>query len=86
MTTEPIRNAYLELLKRGIKTRFITEITEKNIVYCNELMKIVYELRHLEGVKGNFGVSESNYVATAIQHESRSISQLMHSNARVMIE
>jgi two-component system, OmpR family, sensor histidine kinase VicK len=86
MTTEPIRNAYLELLKRGIKTRFITEITEKNIVYCKELMKIVYELRHLEGVKGNFGVSESNYIATAIQQEGRPISQLIHSNARVMIE
>jgi two-component system, OmpR family, sensor histidine kinase VicK len=49
-------------------------------------MKIVYELRHLEGVKGNFGVSESNYIATAIQQEGRPISQLIHSNARVMIE
>jgi two-component system, OmpR family, sensor histidine kinase VicK len=86
MTTEPIRNAYHELRKRGIKTRFITEITEKNILYCKELMKIVYELRHLEGVKGNFGVSESDYIATAIQQEGRPISQLIHSNARVMIE
>src|SRR5215211_5251429 len=86
MTTEPIRKAYLELLKRGIKTRFITEITEKNIVYCKELMKIVHELRHLGGVKGNFGVSESDYIATAIQEEGRPISQLIHSNARVMIE
>src|SRR5215210_5343459 len=86
MTTEPIRNAYLELLKRGIKTRFITEITEKNILYCKELMKIVYELRHLEGVKGNFGVSESDYIATAIQQEGRPISQIIHSNARVMID
>ena len=86
MTTEPIRNAYLELRKRGIKTRFITEITEMNILYCKELMKIVYELRHLEGVKGNFGVSESDYIATAIQQEGRPISQLIHSNARVMIE
>lgn len=86
MTTEPIRNAYSELLKRGIKTRFITEITEKNIAHCKELMKIVYELRHLEGIKGNFGVSESDYIATAIQREGRPISQLIHSNARVMIE
>jgi two-component system, OmpR family, sensor histidine kinase VicK len=88
MTTEPIRNAYLQLLKRGIKSRLITEITEKNIAYCKELMNIVYELRHLEGVKVNFGVSESDYVATAIpqQEEGRSISQLIHSNARVMIE
>jgi two-component system, OmpR family, sensor histidine kinase VicK len=86
VTTEPIKNAYRELLRRGIKTRFITEITEKNIEYCKELMKIVYELRHLEGIRGNFGVSESDYIATAIQQEGRPIPQLIHSNARAMIE
>jgi two-component system sensor histidine kinase VicK len=88
MTTEPIKNAYLQLLKRGIKTRLITEITKKNIAYCKELMNIVYKVRHLEGVKVNFGVSESDYLATAIQQqeEGQSISQLIHSNARVMIE
>ena len=31
ITTEPIKNAYRELLRRGIKSRFITEITDKNI-------------------------------------------------------
>jgi two-component system sensor histidine kinase VicK len=88
MTTEPIRNAYLQFRKKRIRTRFITEITEKNIAYCKELMKIVYELRHLEGVKVNFGINESDYVATAIQQqeEDRPNSQLIHSNARVMIE
>jgi two-component system, OmpR family, sensor histidine kinase VicK len=86
VTTEPIKNAYRELLKRGIKTRFITEISEKNIEYCKELMKIVYELRHLEGIKGNFGVSESDYIATAIQQQGRPIPRLIHSNARGMIE
>ena len=90
MTNEPIRNAYLQLLKRGIKTRLITEITENNIAYCKELMNIVYELRHLEGIRVNFSVSESDYVATAIQQQReegrRVISQLIHSNTRVMIE
>jgi two-component system, OmpR family, sensor histidine kinase VicK len=86
VTTEPIKNAYRELLGRGIKPRFITEITEKNIEYCKELMKIVHDLRHLEGVKGNFGVSDSDYIATAIQHENRPIPQLIHANTRGMIE
>jgi two-component system, OmpR family, sensor histidine kinase VicK len=86
VTTGPIKNAYSELLRRGIKTRFITEITDKNIQYCKELKKIVYELRHLEGVKGNFGVSESDYIATAIQQEARPIVRLIHSNAKAMIE
>jgi two-component system sensor histidine kinase VicK len=84
--TEPIKKAYRELLRRGIKTRFISEITDKNIEYCKELIKIVHELRHLEGVKGNFAVGESDYIATATQQESRPIAQLIHSNARGMIE
>jgi two-component system sensor histidine kinase VicK len=86
VTTDAINNAYRELLRRGIRTRFITEITEKNIAYCKELLKIVYELRHLGGIKGNFGVSESDYITTAIQNESYPIPFLIHSNVRFMIE
>jgi hypothetical protein len=85
-TTEPIKNAYRELLRRGIKPRFITEITEKNIEYCKELRKVVYELRHLEGVTGNFAVGESDYISPVIQQEARPIARLIHSNARGMIE
>jgi two-component system sensor histidine kinase VicK len=86
VTTEPIKNAYRELLRKGIKTRFVTEITEDNTGYCRELMKIVHELRHLEGVKGNFAVGDSDYIATAIQEEAHPIARLIHSNARGMIE
>lgn len=85
-TTEPIKNAYRELLRRGIKPRFITEITEKNIEYCKELRKIVHELRHLEGVRGNFAVGESDYISPVIPQEARPIARLIHSNARGMIE
>jgi two-component system sensor histidine kinase VicK len=87
MMSESISNAYRELLRRGIKPRCITEITEKNIVYCKELMNIVYELRHLEGIKGNFGISELEYIAPTIQAENYHISpQLVHSNTRGIIE
>jgi two-component system sensor histidine kinase VicK len=86
VTTEPIKKAYRLLLRKGIKSRFITEITNKNIEYCKELRKIVHELRHLEGVKGNFIVSESDYIAIGIQKEGHPIPQLIHSNALAMIE
>ena len=92
-TSLPIRNGYLDVLKRGVKTRFITQITEENVAYCKELMNIVGELRHLEGVKGNFTVSESDYIAAAdIQEQEQqeqgqlAIPQIIHSNARAMIE
>ena len=91
ITNDSIRNAHLEALKRGIKTRFITQITEENVVYCKQLMTIVGELKHLEGIKGNFSVSESDYIAAAAiqeqqQQGQRAFPQLIHSNAQAMVE
>jgi two-component system, OmpR family, sensor histidine kinase VicK len=56
---EPIKKAYIELKNRGVKMRIITEITTTNISYCKEMMRIVGDLRHLEGIKGNFVIAES---------------------------
>jgi hypothetical protein len=33
------------------------------------LMKIVGDLKHLEGIKASFGVSESDYVVMAIEEQ-----------------
>jgi hypothetical protein len=49
---------------REIKLRFITEITKDNLPLCKEAMKVM-ELRHLEGVKGNFGISDSEYISVS---------------------
>jgi hypothetical protein len=49
-------NAFVELRNKGVKTRFITEINKDNILYCKELIKILDELRHLDEIKGNFGI------------------------------
>src|SRR5215467_4072549 len=57
-----IRKAVLEARARGTRLRFITEITQENISYIKEFIEIA-ELRHLDGVKGNFGVSDSEYIA-----------------------
>ena len=40
------------------KLRFVTEITEGNISQGKEVA-ITGEVRHLEGVKGNFAVSDT---------------------------
>ena len=53
----PITEAYQDMKRRGIKIRFITEITSDNIQYCKELMNIS-EVRHLDEVKGNFGIAD----------------------------
>src|SRR5215469_12757617 len=59
---EAIRKAILEARARGNRLRFITEITQENVSYVKEFIEIA-ELRHLDGVKGNFGVSDSEYIA-----------------------
>ena len=45
-----------------IKFRFITEITKDNLQFCKEVAETV-EVRHLEGIKGNFGISEGEYIS-----------------------
>jgi hypothetical protein len=52
--TESIKEIFFECVKRGIKYKYITEITKENIPYCKEVLKIIRpgELRHLDGVKG----------------------------------
>src|SRR5215467_12430223 len=61
---EAIKKALLEAKARAIRLRFITEITKENISYTKDFMEIV-ELRHLDGVKGSFGVSDSEYIAVS---------------------
>jgi two-component system, OmpR family, sensor histidine kinase VicK len=74
---------------RGVKFRYVTEITKDNISYCKEMLKFA-EIRHLDGVKGNFEVSDENeYVGTATLKEpeqEQSIPQLIHSNAKEVVE
>ena len=46
----------------GIKLRFVTEIIEANISQC-KVVVTTGEVRHLEGVKGNVVVSNTEYIA-----------------------
>ncbi|MFL6486812.1 MAG: ATP-binding protein, partial [Nitrososphaera sp.] len=68
------------------KIRAFTEITKENIQYCKELMKIVDELRHLDGVKGGLAVSESEYMATTVLEESKPLTMVIYSNVREVVE
>ena len=46
------RSGYQDILARGGKIRCVTEVTPENIQYCKELLSVVSELRHLDGIKG----------------------------------
>ncbi len=84
---DPIRKAFLHSKDRGIHLRYITEITKENLSYCKELIKIVDEMRHLDAIKGNFMVSESEYVGPLILFEHGKIAtQAVYSNISEVIE
>src|SRR6266487_6829971 len=84
---EPIRKAFLHAKRRGISLRYLTEITKDNLAYCKELMKIVHELRHMDGIKGNFMISEREYLAPLILFEKREIApQAVYSNLKEVVE
>jgi len=86
VTTIPIKNAGSQAIRRGVKSRVITEITKENIEYCREMIRLGHELRHLDNVKGNFSVSERDYIANAAQSAKAPLPQLIHSNVKAVIE
>jgi two-component system sensor histidine kinase VicK len=59
------REAIQHATSRGVRLRYITEVSNQNISHCKKLAKLV-ELRHLDKVKGNFVVNESESISTSI--------------------
>ena len=82
-----LRDAFLGAKLRGIKIRYLTEITKENLNYCKQLISVADELRHLAGIKGNFYVSEKEYAAPATSHEEgKSAEMMIHSTVSEIVE
>jgi len=87
VSLKPIKDAFLAAKRRGIKLRYITEINHHNFEDCKDLLGIVHELRHLDGVKTNFMISENEYLAPLIQEKSEAIaSEHIYSNTAQIVE
>jgi two-component system sensor histidine kinase VicK len=81
---------YFQMIKqlkaKGIRQRFITEIIEENVGYSKELANHV-ELRHLEGVKGNFGIVDGiEYGAAANIYDLEPPVEFIYSNVKTFVE
>ena len=86
VSIEAYKNVLVDLKTRGIKFRYITDVTKENISYCKELMEFSDEVRHLDGIKANFSVSETEYIATATLQEAKPIPQVIYSNVKDIVE
>jgi two-component system sensor histidine kinase VicK len=80
------KKGYIDIRKRGGKIRAFTEINKNNVVYCKELLKMVDELRHIEGIKGGIAVSETEYMATTVMHEAERLPQVIYSCVIEIVE
>jgi two-component system sensor histidine kinase VicK len=85
MGVEPIKECYKDLKRRKAKVRWITEITRDNLSYCRELMQYA-EVRHLDGTRGNFGVSDTAYIATATVNKAQPVPELIYSSVRSVVQ
>jgi signal transduction histidine kinase len=84
--TSPIWNKCIELFNRGVRLRFITEITSDNVSYCKDIMKIA-ELRHLDGIMGNFGISDGrDYRATASMQQGQPPTHAIRSTIKTFVD
>ena len=87
VSLKSIKDSFLAAKRRGIKLRYITEINHHNFEDCKELLGIVHELRHLDGVKTNFMISEKEYLAPLIQEKSEAIaSEHIYSDTVQIVE
>ena len=87
LSLKPIKKAFLDAKNRGVKLRYLTEITHHNSEYCKELLSLVHELRHLDGIKSNFMISEGEYLAPLVQDRREVIaSELIHSDITQVVE
>jgi hypothetical protein len=80
----PFRKAIVDAKGRGVRLRYVTEITKDNLSYCKQLSEIV-ELRHLDNIKGSFAITENEYVATAVLQQAKPVSQAIYSNATPLL-
>jgi two-component system, OmpR family, sensor histidine kinase VicK len=85
MGLAPVKKGYSDFKRRQVRIRFITEITSENLQYVKELMNYA-EVRHMDTVKGNMAVSETEYVATATLEGAKPIMQTIYSNAKPILE
>jgi two-component system, OmpR family, sensor histidine kinase VicK len=66
---ESIRKAMLAAKNKGIRQRYIVEITKENIQYCREIIKLVDDLRHSGQIEANFALNEKKYLGSITLNE-----------------
>jgi two-component system sensor histidine kinase VicK len=81
---EPIKKAIIASKNKGIRQRYVVEITKDNIQYCKELMRLVKDLRHSDQIEANFGLNEIEYLGSVNLQEEQL--QATYCNIKEVVE
>ena len=82
---ESIKKVVIAAKNRGIRLRFVVEITYENLQYCKDLMKIADEIRHMDKIEANFGLNEIEYLGS-ITLQGEETLQATYSNVKEVVE
>ena len=86
VSNELLWNTIAQLKYKGTKLRLITEITKENIPYCKTVMRY-FDVRHTDGVKGSFGISDHcEYLGNFLASSGQSESELVHIGVKSFVE
>lgn len=72
--------------KRGVRFLYITEITKDNVSYCKRQLDLIDELRHLDSIRGNFIMSDSEFIASHEISPRKPISEGFYSGIDKMLK
>jgi len=78
------RDAYEDMKSRGVKIRWVTDITKDNLTHCKDLMQYA-EVRHISCLNENFRVSDTEYIATTTTKEGLPVPKLIYSNSKEIV-
>jgi two-component system, OmpR family, sensor histidine kinase VicK len=86
LSTNLVWDMCLDLKRRGVQVRTITEITLKNIEHCKKMMTRM-QLRHLDDIQGNFGIRDKvEYRGTSTMKEGEPPTEGILSTAKVFVD
>ncbi|HEU5120190.1 MAG TPA: hypothetical protein VFT71_04305, partial [Candidatus Nitrosocosmicus sp.] len=78
---------YKRLRTNGVKIKFLTDMTKENIRQCKQFVKdFGAEMKHLEGLRGSFAVTEQIYISTNTFEAKRPVVELITSNVHHVVK
>lgn len=84
------REVCLSWEQRGVKIRYLTDIRKENLSYCKEILQIKHlQMRHMDGVKGNFGVEDGTnayLVVHAVEKEAEPVEHAIYTTVQGVVE